>query len=144
MSTLIIHRKNSFINGARSYKIFINEDFVGKVAPGDTKKFEVSAQDLQVYGKLDWCTSPIVSTTLQEGQSKLLEIDANRKYTKIFIGSYIAYCLIGALYFIFGSDSSNRIYGTLGLILLLFITFIFILVIKRKEYLALKVFTPKQ
>jgi hypothetical protein len=67
MAIIKIKRQNQFLGMARNYKIFIDGQFVGKIANDATKEFPISAGRHTVTVKIDWCSSPNVP----------IEIDAN-------------------------------------------------------------------
>ena len=57
MSTLKIDSKKELLNILRSYKIYVDGKFIGKVSNGKTQSFDIEPGKHSVYAKLDFFKS---------------------------------------------------------------------------------------
>jgi len=131
-TTIKIKRTNEFINMARNYKIFIDGQFVGKIANGATKDFPTTSGQHTVIAKIDWCSSPSISVDISTNETKYL-IVGNFKYGSwlMFIG-LILICFLPMLRVIFGFGYATYfLLMPVVLLLCCYITF------GRKKYLTL-------
>ena len=73
MTKLIITRSSEWNNRARNYGIYLDNNKIGTIANGETKEFDIDSGNHKINGKIDWCTSPKIEFSIQENESK--EID---------------------------------------------------------------------
>lgn len=52
-----INRSPEFRDKVRSYKVIVDDEFIGELKSGETKNFEVSEGEHTIYLKIDWCKS---------------------------------------------------------------------------------------
>jgi hypothetical protein len=74
MATIKIKRTTEWVNMGRNYKIFIDGQFVGKIASGATKEFQTTAGQHIVVAKIDWCSSPNISINVNSNETKYLKV----------------------------------------------------------------------
>ena len=124
MAQLQIERKDELSNRRRDYKVYVDGIKVGAISPGETKSLEIDPGKHEVFCKIDWCTSPTITTevtndsikTLQVGGFKggnllwrimivilvvhfILKLAFQIEYVALFA---IPVCLIGVYYVTFG------------------------------------------
>ena len=74
MATIKIKRKTEWLNWARSYKIFIDGHFVGKIANGETKEFPTTVGQHTVTAKIDLFSSPNIFIDVEINEIKDLTV----------------------------------------------------------------------
>ena len=74
MATIKITRPHEYANVIRGYKIFIDGQFVGKIANGATKEFPTTAGQHTVTAKMDWYSSPYISVNINTNETKYLTV----------------------------------------------------------------------
>ena len=72
MTKLIITRSSEWNNRARNYGIYLDNNKIGTIANGETKEFDSGNHNIN--GKIDWCTSPKIEFSIQENESKEIEM----------------------------------------------------------------------
>jgi hypothetical protein len=93
MPKIAIKRPSTLFNQARSYKVFINNQQVGKLGNGETLEFDVQSGENQVQVKLDWTSSQFYSLNLSEDSEEKLTVHVSKSASILMI---IAGILIGA------------------------------------------------
>ena len=131
MATISIQRRKEYINGARSYKIFIDGQKAGTIANGETRQFNTTAGQHTVTAKIDWCSSPDMVVNTDDTTIKTLTVSGFKNSNRMMriAGGIIA--LHFTLKLAFNIDY---------LVYLLFPVFIFyayILSFGRKKYVML-------
>ena len=119
------------MNMARSYKIFIDGEFVGKISNGATAEFPVTAGKRTVTAKIDWCSSPTVSVEVGTDETKHLTVGC-------FKNSWLFYLVLANTGFL---PALSRVVGFTYAIILLMPPFLFLIyytTFGRKKYLTLK------
>ena len=130
MATIKIKRTSEWINAARNVKIFIDENFVGKIADGETVEFPITAGQHTVAAKIDWCSSPNVIIDIETDEVKHLAI-SGFKYNWLMVLGIGSICFFPVLKRIIGS-----IYAIL-LLMPLFLFSLYYLTIGCNKYLTL-------
>jgi hypothetical protein len=83
---LLITRKNGYYaNAVRAYKVFVDNECVGKIRAGQEKRFELNAGTHTVRFEIDWCGSQEITFEIKS-QDDLIEIEcwAKNPFTAIF------------------------------------------------------------
>lgn len=75
MATIQLTRKKEFQASSRKYQVFINDEILGTISNNETKKFTVVPKRYRMVVKLDWCSSPIISFNLAEGETKCIQVE---------------------------------------------------------------------
>ncbi len=134
MSTIIIKRTSEYANRLRNYRLFLDGKEIGTIANGQTEEFETSPGPHILVAKIDWCSSPEISFTLQESEQKKLTVGAFKNGNWIMP---VAMSVI-ALHFILGAVLDFR-YARYTIILIIpaFILLLYYLTVGHKRYLAL-------
>ena len=74
MSKLIITRNSEWNNRARNYGLYLNNKKIGKIANGESKKFDLDSGTYKINGKIDWCKSPTIQFSISENETKEIQI----------------------------------------------------------------------
>ena len=74
MTKLIITRSSEWNNRARNYGIYLDNSKIGTIANGETKEFDIDSGNHKINGKIDWFTSPKIEFSIQENESKEIEM----------------------------------------------------------------------
>ena len=90
MSTLKIESKKEFLNRLRSYKIFIDNELVGKVQNGKIQNFELEPGNHKVYAKLDFFKSKEIGIQINENEVTEIKL----KGSEFMLASYLVFLLI--------------------------------------------------
>jgi hypothetical protein len=130
MGELIVSRKSHYVNYFRKIRLYLDGKFVYAISDGETNRFELAPGTHTMEGKIDWCSSNIISFDIIEGQDLKVEIGSSAMSG--FRGT--VFPLLRFLLLIFSSCLSARydndliLWATLLLILSWYIT-----EIKRKS-----------
>ena len=132
MATIKIKRTSELVNMARNYRIFIDKQFVGKIANGATKEFPTTAGYHTVTAKIDWCSSPNISININTNETKYLTV-GNFKY-----GSWLVLLGLGIVVLLFMLKGIFGFSYALNFFLIpIFLLFFYYITIGRKKYLTL-------
>lgn len=132
MATIVIKRRSEHINRFRNYRILLDDKKIGVIANGETKTFETTPGQHKLVASIDWCSSPPISFTLNDGETKTLQVGGFKNASWIMP---IASGLVGLHFLvkiIFNVD--YLIY----LVIPVFFILMYYLIIDRKKYLSLK------
>jgi hypothetical protein len=67
-ATIVIFRKHGgYRDWLRSYAIMVDTNLVGKIKRGQRVELPVSHGRLELFLKIDWCTSPSITFDAQPG-----------------------------------------------------------------------------
>ena len=55
-----INRETDYADMMRSYKIVLDNEFLGKINRGETRSFQIKEGRHTLYLKIDWCRSNIL------------------------------------------------------------------------------------
>lgn len=130
MATIKIQRTNELFNAARNYKIFIDGQFVGKIANGATKEFPTNAGQHTVTAKMDWCSSPNVSIDIDTNETIHLSVGFF-KYGRLMLLGIVIIPFFPMLKVITGLGNTIYFFMPIFLLPFYYITF------GRKKYLTL-------
>ena len=133
MATINIKRSSEIFNLMRSYKIFVDGHLVGEISSGEILEVPTTAGQHVVTAKIDWCSSPDCSISIDSDETKELTVSNFKNGRWLMI---LGIALIPLLPFL-GSITgfSQKIYFLLPIIILLplyYITF------GHKKYLTLR------
>ena len=124
------------MNSLRKIAIYIDGKKVGSISNGSTVTFEVAEGIHEVRAKIDWCGSPKVTCSIQEGENKNLYLSGFKGSKRTIRGIAIIIAgsiLIGKLFY---DEYFNWIITIYGLMCIACIAYI--LSIGRNKYLQLK------
>ena len=98
MAGLRITRKDEIFNRGRSVSVYLNGIKIGTVDTNETKEFaEIPAGSYKLQCKIDWCGSQELPFSIDDNQSKSVEVSAY-KYSGtialIVIATLVAYLLL--------------------------------------------------
>ena len=131
MPALKIYRESEHSNKLRNYKIFIDGEFVGTIADGETLDFPISYGNHTVMASIDWCGSPDVEVTLSENEIKKMKISSFKIPIKFLPMGIILFILSFILTTYFKFTWALLLLTPLPMIPLYYVTF------GRKKYLSL-------
>ena len=83
VAALTIARDSGYADRARSYKVMLDGNELGKIGNGETKQFSVSAGRHELRLKIDWCGSKLVEFDIQEGEDLLFRANSSLRGFKI-------------------------------------------------------------
>ena len=87
MNVIRIHRKKSYADKMRTYKVILDGKQVAEVKEGCTVDFEVSEGMHNLKIKIDWCESPSVEFAANGGEITF-ECGSNLNGIKVFFGIF--------------------------------------------------------
>ena len=61
--------QNGWDDGARAYLVYIDGKKEGAIREGETKQFDVSEGEHTIQLKIDWCSSPVRTFTMEAGKT---------------------------------------------------------------------------
>ena len=138
MATIKINRSEEWMNSARKYGIYIDNEKVGTISRNETKEFTVQPGRHKVRAKIDWCGSKHHDFEIKEGETTTLTIKGfkNSKWILAVIIVPMAYNVI-IRHLI--SNSSNLLTGfVIGISIGAFLVFLYYLTLCRNSYLQIK------
>ncbi|MDY7395559.1 hypothetical protein UMM65_09920 [Aureibaculum sp. 2210JD6-5] len=83
-----ITRTKQYANKARSIGIYINNKKVDTIKDGETKTFELDAEENDIYAKIDWCQTEPQKIITKENETTRLELGSNLSGWKLLLASY--------------------------------------------------------
>ncbi len=131
MATLIIKRTSEYNNRLRDYQIFLDGKKIGTIANGQTKEFEMPPGQHTLIAKIDWCSSPEISLTINETDRKELVVGGFKNgnwLLPIALGIIVVHFILEALF--------NFNYAII-FVFPIFILLIYYITFGRKKYLVL-------
>ena len=131
MATINIQRKKEYINGARSYNIYIDGQKAGTIANGETKEFITTAGKHTITAKIDWCSSPDIVINTDDNSIKTLTVGGFKNSNRMMLIASGIIALHFILKLVFNIDH------TVYLLFPVFIFYVYILTIGRKKYVNL-------
>ena len=131
MATINIQRKKEYINGARSYNIYIDGQKAGTIANGETKEFITTAGQHTITAKIDWCSSPDIVINTDDNSIKTLTVGGFKNSNRMMLIASGIIALHFILKLVFNIDH------TVYLLFPVFIFYVYILTIGRKKYVNL-------
>ncbi|APE02186.1 hypothetical protein BM526_10215 [Alteromonas mediterranea] len=91
MTILRISRDSGFADRTRDYTVIANGSTLGKIGNGETKDFEIDANEQEVYLSVDWCRSNKLSVVPSEDGVIHLTAESSLRGFKLFLAlAYIA------------------------------------------------------
>ena len=131
MATIKIKRKDELFYATRNYKIFIDGQFVGKIANGVTKEFSTTAGRHTVFAKINWGSSPNVSIDIDTNDTVHLVLGFYKYGGLLMLVGIVSIPFFPVLKVITGLD--NTIYFFIPILLITFYCVTF----GRKKFLTL-------
>ena len=138
MAKLTIHRKFEFSFGFRGFDILIDGKDSGSLGVNNQQEFELNPGTHTVQAKVDWCSTPLHTFTLEEGQNYQLKV-SSENWTLLFIILIIIFSMIGDFGLLLTDPSAFAVSPLnvgLAVVAICFFGFLFyMMTAKRKEYL---------
>ena len=131
MATVIIKRTSEYNNWLRDYQLFLDGKKIGTVANGQTKEFETTSGQHTILAKIDWCSSPEISFTLQEVGRKELKVGGFKN------GNWIMPTAMGIIVLHLILQLVFHFEYLIFLIIPAFISLVYYLTAGRKKYLTM-------
>ena len=78
MPNLTINRNTQLLDLGRNYRIYANNNLIGKIGPGETKEFSLPQGEYAVTAKIDWCGSQTLTLHLDNNEPKRVTIKGLR------------------------------------------------------------------
>lgn len=76
MAVLILKREKAWVNYFRRYKVYIDGDLAETIRNGETRRLHLESGEHTIQLRIEWCGSPPVKFTLDEGAIKVFRIEA--------------------------------------------------------------------
>ena len=131
MAAIKIKRTSEWEGKIRDFKIFIDGNFVGKIADEETKEFPTTTGQHTVKAKMGWYSSPDIFIDIGADGIKHLIVGFS-KYNKIM------YYFTMAIMFIFPILSRKVGFGYANIFLIpIYLLGVYVFVIRHKKYLTL-------
>ena len=86
--TVEIKRVKQYTNKARAIGIYINNKKVDTIRDGETKSFELDADENEIYVKIDWCKTKPLKIENVENETIKLELGSNLSGWRLLLGIY--------------------------------------------------------
>jgi hypothetical protein len=86
--TVEIKRVKQYANKARAIGIYINNKKVDTIRDGETKSFELNADENEIYVKIDWCKTKPLKIENAENETIKLELGSNLSGWRLLLGIY--------------------------------------------------------
>ena len=83
-SIIEIKRVSQWANKIRGIAVFANGQKLGKIGDGETKQFEVSSGDIDLYTQIDWCRTKPIQFRANPGETYRFELGSNLEGHKLF------------------------------------------------------------
>lgn len=131
MATIRLKRTSEFNNRMRDYKIFIDGQQVGTIGNGETKDFPTKVGHHIVIAKIDWCSSPNISVSVNDNQTKTLKV-GGFKY-----GQWLMPISLGLIILHFILSGIIGFKYTIFLVIPFFLLLVYYLTIGKSNYLTL-------
>lgn len=93
MTSIVITRDSGLTDRARKYRVICNSIECGLIGNGETRKFDLSPGDYEVFLKIDWCRSNKLKVTLSEGESAEFEAGSSLRGFKLFLSIFYIFLL---------------------------------------------------
>ena len=138
MATIRINRSDEWMNSARKYGIYIDNEKVGTISRKEIKEFSVQPGKHKVRAKIDWCGSKDFNCELKNEQTETLTIKGSNKSRLL-----VALCFIPIIFSTFiknliASSSKLLISLGIGLSIAIFLVVIYYFTIGRNSYLQIE------
>ncbi len=136
---IVLTRSSEWMNRARSFKVFIDDQQVGTIANGAAESYTVTPGSHKLMCKVDWCGSRDFELNLQPGETAYLRVQSGMKYYWQFVAPMIAILFINA-FMIFSNKPRPFWFNILiGLVCLPGAGYIlYYTAFSRKDYLLIK------
>ena len=131
MATIILTRTSEYNNRLRDYQLFLDGKKIGTIANGQTKEFETTSGQHTILAKIDWCSSPEITLTLNQTDKKELKVGGFKN------GNWIMLISIGAIALHFILRTVFNFNYAIFLVIPAFILLVYYLTFGRKKYLTL-------
>ena len=77
---IILTRPAEWMNRARSYRVFIDDQERGSIRSGQSEEFLVSPGTHNIYCRMSWYSSLPFSCSLQAGEVQYVQVKSGMKY----------------------------------------------------------------
>ena len=97
MAQLIVNRKGNFVNSARSYKVFLNDQVVGEVKNGKSTEIDMPAGEYSLRSGISALSgmSPTIQIQLTDDKLTTAEVGVNTaSFLFSFLTAFITFFLI--------------------------------------------------
>ena len=131
MATIIFKRTSEYNNIFRDYQLFLDGKKIGTIANGQTKEFETTSGQHNIVAKIDWCSSPEISLTLNDTEKKELIVGGFKN------GNWIMPIAMGAIPLNFVLRFAFNFNYGIFLLIPAFILLVYYYTVGRKKYLTL-------
>lgn len=90
MPKIILARDNGYADRIRKYRVLIDNQDVGKIASGETAKYEVNAGRHTLQVKIDWCRTECLAITMDQ-QDQIFNVKSNLRGWNIILAGWYAF-----------------------------------------------------
>ncbi|WP_207492060.1 hypothetical protein [Aridibaculum aurantiacum] len=137
MATITIIRTNEYLNYFRNYGVYLDGKKIGTIANGQTMNYDVTPGQHSLVTKIDWCSSPIQTFHITEGETKIFKV-GGFKYGNWLLPAAIL--LIVLAYFVLDTFLLSNL-AIVAMLPLFFLTYY--ITAGRKNYLQLAEVQPQ-
>lgn len=136
---IILNRKNEWRNRARGFKVWIDGKEVGTIADGGSEAYPVEPGTHKLLCKIDWCSSPELELTVQEGETRFVQVGSGMKYYSLFTALMVLVLLSGpVIKYLQLKVPEEFTYLQLGVLVPFLLYYLYYLSFGRNRYLQLK------
>lgn len=136
---IILNRKNEWRNRARGFKVWIDGKEAGTIADGGSEAFPVEPGTHKLQCKIDWCSSTELELTVQEGETRFVQVGSGMKYYSLFTTLMILVLLSGpVIKYLQLKVPEEFTYLQLAVLVPFLLYYLYYLSFGRNRYLQLK------
>ncbi|MGX1025062.1 hypothetical protein [Psychroflexus sp. MBR-150] len=100
MPKLVIKRAKEWANGARNYRLYLNDKKIGKIGNGETEVIEIEPGSHKLQAKIDWCSSENINFEIEDNETYEVKLSSFMYSNWLFP----MVLLITALYYAFDEE----------------------------------------
>lgn len=119
MAELHLFRGIEIINYFRDYRIYLDDQYIGKLGRKEELKIPIEPGRHSFQAKIDWCTSQYYEFTVSEDQQVVLEVCTSRTFEKSFLILFFIHVLFILFNHHFDYAQQITLLSSAGLLLLL-------------------------
>jgi hypothetical protein len=85
---VMVRRTSQTANSLRSIAIFADGQKVGQLKNGESRAFELSPGEHQIFAKIDWCKTPLLAVSVKAGETIDLIVGSEMTGWRIFLAAF--------------------------------------------------------
>ena len=136
MATIQLKRKKEFQSSVRDYQVFIDNNKIGTIRNNETKNFTISPGNHNMVIKIDWCSSPIFTFDIADGETINLQVEGEMHKGWLF--KILCFIVLVEVIYVGVSDSEfTRILFVPVSFIPIFLHMIYYFTLGRNKYLTI-------